>query len=66
MAKKEDMTKKTDQELEKMLVEKREALRSVRFAAAGARPKDSDEPKKLRKDIARVRTEQRSRELRTA
>ena len=66
MAKKEDMTKKTDQELSKMLVENREQLRAVRFAAAGARPKDSDEPKKLRKAIARILTEQRARELRSA
>lgn len=61
MAKKEDMKQKTDAELAKELVSAREHLRTERFAAAGARPKDSDGPKKLRKRIARILTEQRAR-----
>ena len=58
MAKKEDMTQKTDQELSTLLADKREELRTLRFAAAGARPKDPNAPKKVRQVIARVLTEQ--------
>lgn len=60
------MTKKTDAELAKLLADTRSSLRTERFAAAGARPKDTNSPKKLRKAIARVLTEQgfrKSREL---
>jgi ribosomal protein L29 len=57
------MKGKTDQELAKLLLETRASLHEVRFAAAGARPKDSDAPKKLRKSIARVLTEQNARIL---
>lgn len=67
MAKKENMmTKKTDQELATLLTETRAKLRTERFAAAGARPEDTNAPKKLRKEIARVLTEQRARALRSA
>ena len=60
------MTGKTDQELLKLLTDTRAELRTERFAAAGARPKDSNAPAKLRKTVARVLTERRARELRTA
>lgn len=60
------MTTKTDQELHKLLVETRGELRAVRFAAAGARPKDSSMPKKLRATIARTLTEQHARTLRAS
>lgn len=63
MAKKEHMSKKTDQELSTLLSETRAKLRGERFAAAGSRPADSDGPKKLRKEIARVLTERRARAL---
>lgn len=43
-------------ELVKILTQKREALRALRFSTAGSRPKDSSEPRKLRKDIARIMT----------
>lgn len=59
------MATKTDQELLKLLVDTRMTLRTERFSAAGARAKDSNAPKKLRKNIARVLTEQRARELKT-
>lgn len=52
------MTTKTDTELEKLLVTTRATLRTERFAAVGARAKDSNSPKKLRVTIARVLTEQ--------
>ncbi len=48
-------------ELAKLLKETRATLRTERFAAAGARPKDTNAPRKLRKTIARVLTEQRAR-----
>ena len=44
-----------------MLSETRATLRGERFAAAGARPKDTNAPKKLRATIARILTEQHSR-----
>lgn len=64
MAKKNTMTTVTDQELAKLLVEARVQLHAERFAAAGARPKDPNSPKKLRATIARALTEQRARTLR--
>lgn len=45
-----------------MLATMREDLRKVRFAAAGARPKNSNEPANLRREIARVLTEVGKRE----
>ncbi len=48
---------KTTEELEKLLAEKREELRQIRFAAAGARPADSSSARKVRKDIARALTQ---------
>ncbi len=48
---------KSVEELTKMLKEKREELRTLRFAAAGSRAKDSNAPAKARQEIARVLTE---------
>lgn len=56
MAKKLSMKEKTKEELVKLLGEKREELRKLRFEAAGARPKDSNAPSKVRKEIARIMT----------
>lgn len=61
MAKKEDMHKKSDQELLNLLSETREKLRAERVAAAGSRAKDADAPHKFRKTIARILTEQSAR-----
>ena len=58
MTKKDSLKEKSDAELLKTLSETRAALRGERFAAAGARPKDSNSPMKLRKTIARLLTEQ--------
>lgn len=44
-------------ELLKLLTEKREELRALRFAAAGARPKDSNAEGKARREVARILTE---------
>jgi ribosomal protein L29 len=54
MAKKIKLSEKNPAELEKMLKEKREELRVLRFSAAGSRPKDSNAPRNSRKEIARV------------
>jgi ribosomal protein L29 len=56
MAKKLKFSEKTPEELTKLLKEKREELRSLRFSAAGSRAKDSNAPAKARRDIARVLT----------
>ncbi|CAN5761283.1 hypothetical protein BH11PAT2_BH11PAT2_02890 [soil metagenome] len=68
MKKKINLTEKEPAELVKMLVESREELRATRFAAAGARAKDSSILKKNRATVARVLTEQgrRNREAQTA
>lgn len=62
--KKDTITKLSDAELSKLVVESRISLREERFAAAGARPKDSNGPRKLRKKIAQILTEQHARTLR--
>lgn len=61
MAKIEVMTSKTDQELLKLLALTRATLRTERFAAAGARAKDSNLAKNLRAVVARIHTEQHAR-----
>jgi ribosomal protein L29 len=61
MAKKENMTKKKAEELAKLVADTRRTLREVRFAAAGSRPADPSAPRKLRKVVARVLTEQNRR-----
>lgn len=55
------MKTKTDGELMKLLMDNRKSLREERFAAAGARPKDTNSPGKMRRSIARLLTEQRAR-----
>ena len=57
MAKKTTLKEKNTEELVKLLGEKREELRKLRFEAAGSRPKDSNAPAKVRREIARVMTE---------
>jgi ribosomal protein L29 len=66
MTKKNTISTTADGELELLLAETRASLRTERFAAAGARPKDSNAPAKMRKTIARILTEQHARALRTA
>ncbi len=56
MAKKLAYKDTSTEDLNKLLGEKREELRKLRFEAAGARPKDSNAPKKTRKEIARIMT----------
>lgn len=61
MAKKESFAKKTNEELTKLLADSRAELRAERFAAAGARAKNPNQAKKLRKTIARALTETHAR-----
>ena len=56
MSKKLSFIDKSAEELTKLLGEKREELRKLRFEAAGARPKDTNAPANIRKDIARIMT----------
>lgn len=63
MAKKIPMKEKTPEELTELLAKTRAELRGLRFEAAGARPKDSDAPRKARRTIARILTETRAREI---
>lgn len=51
------ITEKTDIELEKLLGEKKAALRVFRFGFAGGKTKNTKEGRLLRKDIARILTE---------
>jgi ribosomal protein L29 len=50
-------------ELQKALTDKREALRQFRFGGAGSRSRNVREGRGLRKDIAKIMTELREREL---
>jgi ribosomal protein L29 len=62
MAKKtEEMKKKSDVELEKFLLEKRESLRTFRFGIAGSKTRNVREGRNVRKAIARALTERRNR-----
>lgn len=58
-----DLNKKTEKELEKMLFEKREALRGFRFGSSGSKTKNVKEGFNIKKDIARILTELRDREM---
>lgn len=51
-----DITTKTPADLQKMISDKREALRVFRFGAAGAKAKNVREGRAIRKDIARMLT----------
>ncbi len=57
MAKKTTIKGKNEGELVALLSKQREDLRTLRFTAAGSRPKDASEIKKTRREIARIMTE---------
>lgn len=54
---------KTNDELEDLLEEKRENLREMRFNIAGAGDTSPHERRQLKKDVARILTELRARQL---
>ena len=58
-----ELNKKGDKELEKMLAESRNSLRSFRFSTSGGKTRNVKEGRDLRKNIARVLTEMRKREM---
>lgn len=57
MAKKTDYTKNTPAELTKIVADKREELRALRFNVAGSKNRDVKLASKLRKEIARALTQ---------
>ncbi|OGG80287.1 50S ribosomal protein L29 [Candidatus Kaiserbacteria bacterium RIFCSPLOWO2_01_FULL_54_13] len=59
----DDLKKQNAEDLKKTLLEKREALRVFRFGGAGSRTRNVREGRNLRKEIARILTEIRSREI---
>lgn len=56
-----EFAKKSIDDLQKLLAEKREALRLFRFGISGSKLKNVKEGKGLRKEIARILTELNSR-----
>ena len=56
-----DLKKKTENDLNKALAEKRVELREFRFGLAGSKTKNIKKGRGLRKDIARVLTELNTR-----
>jgi len=57
-----DIQKKTDAELEKLVHEKREELRTVRFQSAGSGTRDAKAIRGPKKEIARALTALNTRE----
>lgn len=58
MAKKKDtLTNHTPEDLRKLVAEKREALRRLRFASSGSKNRNVKEARTLRKQVARALTE---------
>lgn len=58
-----DFTSQDTGALQKLLADKRESLRTFRFGAAGSRSRNVREGRETRKEIARILTELRSREI---
>lgn len=66
MAKKTNLKEKSAEDLAKLLIEKREELRKLRFSTVSRSVKDTSEPRQLRADIARIMTEMGVRSKKTA
>ncbi|QQG38158.1 MAG: 50S ribosomal protein L29 [Candidatus Kaiserbacteria bacterium] len=58
-----DYKDKNREDLLKVVSQKREALRLFRFGGAGSRTRNTREGRTLRKEIAQILTELRSREI---
>jgi ribosomal protein L29 len=58
-----DLKQQSVEELQNAITGKREALRVFRFGGAGSRTRNVREGRNLRKDIARLLTEQRQRSI---
>jgi ribosomal protein L29 len=61
MSKKNSLTKHSAEDLARLVVEKREELRALRFAVAGSKNRNVKQASTLRKQIARALTELNSR-----
>jgi ribosomal protein L29 len=61
--KKQNLTEKNSVELTAMLDKQREDLRTIRFASAGGRPKDTSSARKSRRQVARILTEMHAQKL---
>lgn len=59
----DELKKKSTDELQKMVADKREGLRAFRFGSAGSRSKNVREGRTLRREIAQVMTELRARQI---
>ena len=57
------MEKQSNSDLQKILAEKKEDLRNFRFNSSGSKIKNVKEGQSTRKDIARILTELRKREI---
>ena len=55
------LSKKSEKELMKDLLEKRKAIREFRFNIAGSKLKDIKERRALKRDVARILTELNAR-----
>ncbi|KKW25027.1 MAG: hypothetical protein UY70_C0031G0016 [Candidatus Kaiserbacteria bacterium GW2011_GWB1_52_6] len=58
-----DFSKNNVDDLQKLLVDKRERLRVFRFGGAGSRSRNVREGRTLRKEIAQILTELRARDM---
>lgn len=58
-----DISKKTLGELHKEIMDKREALRVIRFGAEGSRSRNVRETRTIRREIARLLTQVNSRKV---
>ncbi|HEY4516808.1 MAG TPA: 50S ribosomal protein L29 [Candidatus Paceibacterota bacterium] len=58
-----DLKKETPENLKKSLTDMREQLRTFRFEGEGSRRRNVREGRNLRRDIARILTEQRTRSV---
>ena len=57
------LEKNSIEDLQKMIADKREALRVFRFGGAGSRTRDVRSGRNLRKEIAQAMTEIKAREI---
>lgn len=56
-----DLQKKNEKDLQKMLAEKREELRTFRFGTAGSKTRDVKAAGKSKREVAQILTELNSR-----
>ena len=60
---KNELTNETPETLQKMIADKREALRVFRFEGEGSRRRNVREARNLRREVARVMTEMNARKI---